>query len=69
MLMLLLSKHHDMELLKAFENFRYPNDIGPGVYDIHSPRIPSVDEIIALIEKAAQYIPIYSSYGLIQIVV
>lgn len=48
----------DMELLKAFEEFKYPNDIGPGVYDIHSPRIPNVDEIINLIDKAANLIPI-----------
>lgn len=47
----------DMELLKAFENFQYPNEIGPGVYDIHSPRIPTVDEIVNLIEKAANFIP------------
>jgi 5-methyltetrahydropteroyltriglutamate--homocysteine methyltransferase len=38
--------------------FNYPNDIGPGVYDIHSPRIPTVNEIIDLIEKAAKFIPI-----------
>lgn len=48
----------DMELLKAFEGFNYPNDIGPGVYDIHSPRVPTVDEIVNLMEKAAQFIPI-----------
>ncbi len=48
----------DMELLQAFEGFKYPNDIGPGVYDIHSPRIPSVEEIVQLIEKAANYIPV-----------
>lgn len=48
----------DMELLRAFEKFNYPNDIGPGVYDIHSPRIPSTDEIVNLINQAAQYIPI-----------
>lgn len=47
----------DMELLSAFEKFNYPNDIGPGVYDIHSPRIPTTDEIVNLIEKAAQFIP------------
>jgi len=41
-----------MELLDAFANFNYPNDIGPGVYDIHSPRVPSKDEMVALIEKA-----------------
>ncbi len=47
----------DMELLQAFEGFAYPNDIGPGVYDIHSPRIPSVEEIVTLMEKAARFIP------------
>ncbi|QNL50058.1 5-methyltetrahydropteroyltriglutamate--homocysteine S-methyltransferase [Olivibacter sp. SDN3] len=41
-----------MELLDAFANFNYPNDIGPGVYDIHSPRIPSKEEMILLLEKA-----------------
>src|SRR3990167_5169624 len=42
-----------MELLEAFIEFQYPNEIGPGVYDIHSPRIPSVDEMVMLLEKAA----------------
>ena len=41
-----------MELLEAFANFSYPNDIGPGVYDIHSPRIPSQQEMETLLEKA-----------------
>jgi len=41
-----------MELLNAFKDFRYPNEIGPGVYDIHSPRVPSVDEMYALLRKA-----------------
>jgi 5-methyltetrahydropteroyltriglutamate--homocysteine methyltransferase len=41
-----------MELLDAFAAFRYPNDIGPGVYDIHSPRVPGQDEMEALLEKA-----------------
>ena len=41
-----------MELLDAFVKFRYPNEIGPGVYDIHSPRLPSTDEMVALLEKA-----------------
>ncbi|GAA0719393.1 5-methyltetrahydropteroyltriglutamate--homocysteine S-methyltransferase [Dokdonella soli] len=41
-----------MELLDAFVKFRYPNEIGPGVYDIHSPRVPSVDEMTELLEKA-----------------
>jgi 5-methyltetrahydropteroyltriglutamate--homocysteine methyltransferase len=47
----------DMELLDAFDQFQYPNEIGPGVYDIHSPNIPSVDSIVHLMEKAAQRIP------------
>ncbi len=51
------SRSH-MELLSAFEKFKYPNEIGPGVYDIHSPRIPTVPEIVNLIENAIQYIPI-----------
>ncbi len=41
-----------MELLDAFATFKYPNEIGPGVYDIHSPRVPEVDEIVGLIDKA-----------------
>ncbi|AKC86652.1 5-methyltetrahydropteroyltriglutamate--homocysteine S-methyltransferase [Pseudoxanthomonas suwonensis] len=41
-----------MELLDAFVRFRYPNEIGPGVYDIHSPRIPTVAEMVGLLEKA-----------------
>ncbi len=47
----------DMELLDAFVNFAYPNEIGPGVYDIHSPRVPTKDEIVRLMEKAAKVIP------------
>jgi 5-methyltetrahydropteroyltriglutamate--homocysteine methyltransferase len=47
-----------MELLDAFINFKYPNDIGPGVYDIHSPRIPSVSEIETLLRKAIELIPV-----------
>lgn len=46
-----------MELLDAFQNFQYPNGIGPGVYDIHSPRVPSVEEIVHLISRAEQRIP------------
>jgi 5-methyltetrahydropteroyltriglutamate--homocysteine methyltransferase len=41
-----------MELLDAFVRFRYPNAIGPGVYDIHSPRIPSTGEMVELLRKA-----------------
>ncbi len=47
-----------MELLKAFKDFEYPNEIGPGVYDIHSPRIPSKEEIKSLIRKAIEVIPL-----------
>ncbi len=43
----------DMELLDAFADFSYPNEIGPGVYDIHSPRLPTEEEMIALLKKAA----------------
>ncbi len=43
-----------MELLEAFTAYRYPQEIGPGVYDIHSPRIPPEDEILMLLEKACQ---------------
>lgn len=46
-----------MELLNAFSDFEYPNEIGPGVYDIHSPRIPGVEEMVALLEKAVRVIP------------
>jgi 5-methyltetrahydropteroyltriglutamate--homocysteine methyltransferase len=41
-----------MELLDAFRRFRYPNEIGPGVYDIHSPRVPAAEEIEGLLERA-----------------
>jgi 5-methyltetrahydropteroyltriglutamate--homocysteine methyltransferase len=41
-----------MELLNAFARYQYPNEIGPGVYDIHSPRIPSTEEMFALLKKA-----------------
>lgn len=47
----------DMALLDAFDNFNYPNGIGPGVYDIHSPNIPSQEHIVQLMRKAAQRIP------------
>ncbi|PZV81004.1 methionine synthase (B12-independent) [Algoriphagus aquaeductus] len=46
-----------MELLDAFADFNYPNEIGPGVYDIHSPRVPSKSEMIGLLEKALAVIP------------
>ncbi|MBE0439150.1 MAG: 5-methyltetrahydropteroyltriglutamate--homocysteine S-methyltransferase [Gammaproteobacteria bacterium] len=48
----------DMELLDVFNEFNYPNDIGPGVYDIHSPNIPSVEQIVSLMTLAAERIDI-----------
>ncbi len=47
----------DMELLDVFDEFQYPNEIGPGVYDIHSPNIPTVESMVSLMEKASQRIP------------
>ncbi|MEW8291259.1 MAG: 5-methyltetrahydropteroyltriglutamate--homocysteine S-methyltransferase [Candidatus Thiodiazotropha endolucinida] len=47
----------DMELLEVFEAFDYPNAIGPGVYDIHTPNIPSLDEMMTLMRQAMQRIP------------
>jgi 5-methyltetrahydropteroyltriglutamate--homocysteine methyltransferase len=47
----------EMELLDAFVNFKYPYEIGPGVYDIHSPRVPQVREMVHLLQKAATVIP------------
>ena len=41
-----------MELLRSFATFRYPNQIGPGVYDIHSPRVPGTEEVVGLLKKA-----------------
>jgi 5-methyltetrahydropteroyltriglutamate--homocysteine methyltransferase len=46
-----------MELLDAFEHFDYPGQIGPGVYDIHSPRVPSAEEIDELLAAAERRIP------------
>jgi 5-methyltetrahydropteroyltriglutamate--homocysteine methyltransferase len=48
----------NMELLAVFGDFAYPNAIGPGVWDIHSPRVPGVEEITALLRKAAEVIPV-----------
>jgi 5-methyltetrahydropteroyltriglutamate--homocysteine methyltransferase len=47
----------DMELLDAFDRFEYPNEIGPGVYDIHSPNVPTEQQIVELMSKAAKKIP------------
>jgi 5-methyltetrahydropteroyltriglutamate--homocysteine methyltransferase len=46
-----------MELLDAFASYRYPAEIGPGVYDIHSPRVPAVAEMTALLKAAAERLP------------
>jgi 5-methyltetrahydropteroyltriglutamate--homocysteine methyltransferase len=46
-----------MELLDVFADFKYPNEIGPGVYDIHSPRVPNRQEMIFLLKKAKAVIP------------
>jgi 5-methyltetrahydropteroyltriglutamate--homocysteine methyltransferase len=46
-----------MELLDAFVKFRYPNEIGPGVYDIHSPRVPTLEEVKTLLVKASRLLP------------
>ena len=48
----------DMELLTAFGDFKYPNDIGPGVYDIHSPRVPTEAEVERLLRKAMEVVPV-----------
>ncbi len=47
-----------MQLLQGFKAFRYPNDIGPGIYDIHAPRIPAVSEMLLLLQKAAMVVPL-----------
>ncbi len=50
------SRSH-MELLDAFVQFAYPNEIGQGVYDIHSPRIPDTNEMLTILKKALRHIP------------
>ncbi|MCH7799201.1 MAG: 5-methyltetrahydropteroyltriglutamate--homocysteine S-methyltransferase [Planctomycetes bacterium] len=50
------SSRSQMELLEAFETYRYPNEIGPGVYDIHSPRVPGTEEMRDLLMLAAKYL-------------
>ena len=47
----------DMELLDAFKHFQYPNEIGPGVYDIHSPNIPTQEYMVKLMQLAAERVP------------
>ncbi len=48
------SSRSDLELLKGFVHFNYPNEIGPGVYDVHSPVVPKVEAMVAILEKAAK---------------
>jgi len=48
----------NMELPEAFADFRYPNQVGPGVWDIHSPRVPEIGEMVNLLHKAATVLPI-----------
>ena len=48
----------NMSLLNAFDSQAYPNDLGPGAYDIHSPNVPEVDWMVSLIEKAQKHIPV-----------
>jgi 5-methyltetrahydropteroyltriglutamate--homocysteine methyltransferase len=43
----------DLELLKGFKSFNYPNEIGPGVYDVHSPTVPTVESMVAMLKTAA----------------
>jgi 5-methyltetrahydropteroyltriglutamate--homocysteine methyltransferase len=52
------SSRSDGELLQAFEQFHYPNDIGPGVYDIHSPNVPGVENMVQLMKRATREIPL-----------
>jgi 5-methyltetrahydropteroyltriglutamate--homocysteine methyltransferase len=47
-----------MELLETFRDFDYPGQIGPGIYDIHSPRVPTVEELESLLSLAAERIPL-----------
>ncbi|MCU0888094.1 MAG: 5-methyltetrahydropteroyltriglutamate--homocysteine S-methyltransferase [Rubritepida sp.] len=48
----------DMELLQAFLDFDYPNEIGPGVWDIHSPRVPTAEEMAGLLRRATNRVPV-----------
>ncbi len=52
------SSRSNRELLQAFESFSYPNEVGPGIYDIHSPRIPSKNEMVNQLKQALRYIPV-----------
>ncbi|MBV8586795.1 MAG: 5-methyltetrahydropteroyltriglutamate--homocysteine S-methyltransferase [Verrucomicrobia bacterium] len=51
------SSRSEMELLEGFRDYQYPNEVGPGIWDIHSPRVPSVDEMVGLIRKGLEVLP------------
>jgi 5-methyltetrahydropteroyltriglutamate--homocysteine methyltransferase len=51
------SRSH-MELFSDFHRVGYPNEVGPGVYDIHSPRVPTTNEIVDLLHRAAAVLPV-----------
>ena len=53
----------DMALLDSFVNFKQPIQIGPGVYDIHSPRVPEIEEIMGRLRKALRVIPAERAVG------
>ena len=46
-----------MELLGAFKDFEYPNEVGPGIFDIHSPRVPETSEMVELLVAALEVVP------------
>ncbi len=48
----------NMALLESFGVFKYPNAIGPGIYDIHSPRVPETDALVRLLERAGEVVPL-----------
>jgi 5-methyltetrahydropteroyltriglutamate--homocysteine methyltransferase len=50
------SSRSQMELLDAFARYHYPNEIGPGVYDVHAPRVPPIEEMVALLRRACQFL-------------
>ena len=52
------SSRSRMELLGHFREHGYPNDVGPGIYDIHSPRVPTVEEMVSLLKLAADLLPV-----------
>ena len=51
------SSRSEMDLLEAFRTYQYPNEVGPGIWDIHSPRVPPIEEIESLLAKALKVLP------------